>query len=70
MGPSMCTLVDGLVPGSSGDLVHSYCSSYGAANSFSSFSPFSNSFIGDPMLSPMVSYAHPPLYLLVSDRAS
>jgi hypothetical protein len=57
-------LVGGLVPGSSGVLVGSYCcSSYGAANPFSSFSPFSNSSIGDPMLSPMVGWEQPPLYL-------
>jgi hypothetical protein len=54
-----------------GSLVGWYCcSSYGVANPFSSFSPFSNSFIGDPMLSPMVVYENPPLYLSVSDRAS
>jgi hypothetical protein len=36
----------------------------------SSFSPFSNSFIGDPVLSPMVGCKHPPLYLSGSGRAS
>jgi hypothetical protein len=50
---AMC-FVDGLVPGSSGGgLVGWYCSSYGVANPFNSFSPFSNSSIRDPALSPM-----------------
>jgi hypothetical protein len=40
------------------------------ANHFSSFSPFSNSSIGDPTLSPMVGCEHPPLYLAGSGRAS
>jgi hypothetical protein len=36
------------------DLIGEYCfSSYGDANPFSSFSHLSNSYIGDPMLSPM-----------------
>jgi hypothetical protein len=40
--------------GALGGLVSSYCcSSYGAANPFNSLCPFSNSFIGDPVLSPM-----------------
>ena len=48
-----------------------YCSSsYGAANPFSSFSPFSNSSIADPMLNPMDGCEHPPLYLSGSGRAS
>jgi hypothetical protein len=48
-----------------------YChSSYGVANPFNSFSPFSNSSTGDPMLSPMVGFEHPPLYLSGSSRAS
>ena len=72
------SLVGGLVCGNSGGLggdlgvlVGSYCSfSYGAASSFSSFSPFSNSSIGDPVLSPMVGCEHPPLYLLGTGRAS
>ena len=41
-----------------------------AANPLSSFSPFSNSSTGDPMLSPMVVFEHPPLYLSGSARAS
>jgi hypothetical protein len=48
-----------LVPGSSGGggLVSSYCcSSYGAANPFSSLGPFSNSSIGDLVLSPRSSF--------------
>jgi hypothetical protein len=55
MGPTMCTLrlvVWSL--GTLGSLVGWYCcSSYGVANSFSSFSPSSNSSIGNPVLSPM-----------------
>jgi hypothetical protein len=47
-----------------GVLVGSYfCSSYGAANAFSSLGPFSSSFIGDPVLSPMDGCEPPPLYL-------
>jgi hypothetical protein len=39
-------------------LVGWYCSSsYGVANPFNSFSPFSNSFIRDPVLSPVVAIA-------------
>jgi hypothetical protein len=60
-------LVDGLVHGSSvggGGLVDWYCCfSYGVANPFNSFHPFSNSSIGDPMFSPMVGCEHLPLYL-------
>jgi len=47
-----------------------YCSSYGVANSFSSFSPFSNSSIGDLVLSSMFGCQHLPLYLSCSGRAS
>jgi hypothetical protein len=67
------SLVGGLVPGSSGGrvLVGSYCcSSYGAANPFGSFSPFTSSFIGDPVLCPMDGCEHPVLYLSVTRRAS
>jgi hypothetical protein len=68
------SFVDGLVPGSSGGGGGSgwlyCCSSYGVANPFNSFSPFSNSSIGDPVLSPVVGYEHPPLYLSGSGRAS
>jgi hypothetical protein len=46
------------------------CSSYEVANTFSSFNPFFNSFIGDPMLSPMVDCEHLPLYLSGSSGAS
>jgi hypothetical protein len=47
-----------------GALVGWYCySSYGFANPFSFFSPFSNFSIGDPMLSPMISCEHLPLNL-------
>ena len=56
------SFVPGLVPGRSGKghLVGSYCcSSSGVANPFNSFSPFSNSSIQDPVLSPMVgSFQH------------
>jgi hypothetical protein len=53
-----------------GVLVSSYCFSYGVADPFSSFSPFSNSSTGDPMISPMVGCKHLPLYLSSSGRAS
>ena len=45
-------------------------SSYGVTNPFSSFSPFSNFSTGDPVLSPIVGWKHPPLYLSGSGRAS
>jgi hypothetical protein len=51
----------GLVPGNSG--VSYCCSSYGAANPFSSSGPFSSSFTVDPVLSPMVGFQHPSQYL-------
>jgi hypothetical protein len=58
------SLVGSLVPGSSGVLIGSYCcSSYGNANLFSSLGPFSSSSIGDPVLSPMIGWEHPPMYL-------
>jgi len=60
------SLDGGLVPVSSGCW---YCCSYGLANPFSSFSPFSNSSNGDPVLSSMVGCSHPPLYLSCSGRA-
>ena len=47
-----------------------FCSSYGVANSFSSFSPFSDSSIGDPVLSPMIGCEHLPLCLPGSGRVS
>jgi hypothetical protein len=50
-----------------GGLIGSSC---GVATPFSSFSPFSNSFIGSPMFSPMVGCKHPHLYWLGSGRAS
>jgi hypothetical protein len=54
-----------------GLLVCSYCcSSYGAANPFSSFGPLSSSFNGDLVLSPMVGWEHPPLYSSGTGRAS
>jgi hypothetical protein len=46
------------------------CSSYGAANPFSSLGTFSSSFIGDPVLCPMDGCEHPLLYLLGTGRAS
>ena len=52
-------------------LVSSYCcSSYWAANPFSSLGPFSSSFIGDPMLSPMKGCEHSLLDLSGTGRAS
>jgi len=53
MGLSMCILDSGLLPGSSGWLL-----SYGVANPFSYFSPFTNSSIGDPVLSSVVGCEH------------
>jgi hypothetical protein len=65
------SLVGGLVPGSSGVLVGSYCgSSYGAADPFSSLGPFSGSSIGNLVLSPMDGCKHSPLYLSGTVRAS
>ena len=52
------SLVGGLVTGSSGVLVGSYCCSYGVTNPFNSFSSFSSSAFGDPVLSPEVGYGH------------
>ena len=46
------------------------CSSYGVANPFSSLGPFSNSSNRDPLLSSMVGFQHPPLYLSGSGKAS
>ena len=40
------------------------------ANPFNFLSSFSNSFIGDSVLSPMVGYEHTPLYFSGSGRAS
>jgi hypothetical protein len=52
-------------------LVSSYCcSSYGAANLFSSVGPFSNSFIGDLVLCPMDVCDHLLLYFSGTGRAS
>jgi len=53
------SLVGGLVPGSSGGV---WLVDIVVANPFSSFSLFSNSTIGVPVLSPMVSCKHPHLY--------
>ena len=65
------SLVGGLVPGSSGGLIGSYCcSSSEAANPFTSLGPFSSYFIEYPVLSPMVGCEHPPLYLSGTGRAS
>jgi hypothetical protein len=46
------------------------CSSYGATNPFSSLGPFSSSFTGDPVLSPMDGCEHPLLYLSGTGRVS
>ena len=74
MGRSMfCSLVGGLVPGCSGgegwsgSLILLFF--YGVANPFSSFSPFSNSWFGNPVLSPKVGCKHLPLDLSDSGRA-
>jgi hypothetical protein len=66
------SFVGGLDPGSSGrGQVGWYCcSSYEITNPFSFFCPFSNSSIGDPVLSPMVGCKHLPLYLSGSGRPS
>jgi hypothetical protein len=62
------SFVGDLVCRSSGVLVGSYCcSSYGVTSHFSSFSPFSNFSIVDPMLSSMVGCK---LYLSGCGRAS
>jgi hypothetical protein len=65
-------LVDGLVPGSSGAsgwLISLFL--LWVANPFSSLSPFSNSCIGDPMLSPVVGWEHMLQYICqCSGRAS
>jgi hypothetical protein len=47
-----------------------YCSSYGAANAFSSLGTFSSSFIGDPVLHPIDGCDHPLLYLSGTGRDS
>jgi hypothetical protein len=71
ISPTMCTLW--FVVWSLGALevlVSSYCcSSYGAANLFSSLGTFSGSFIGDPVLHPMDGCEHPLLYLPGTGRA-
>jgi hypothetical protein len=54
-----------------GVLVSSHCcSSYGAANPFSSLGLFSSSFIGDPVLCSRDGCEYPLLYLLGTGRAS
>jgi hypothetical protein len=63
-------LVGGLVPGSAGESAWLILFYLWVANPFSSFSPFSNSSIGDPMLSPMVVCEHLPLYLPGSESGS
>jgi hypothetical protein len=57
------SLVGGLVPGSSGGTGSYCCSSYEAANPFSSLGTFSGSFIGDPVFRPMDGCEHSRLYL-------
>jgi hypothetical protein len=71
MGFTMCTLWLMVAPGTSGGLVGCYCcSSYGVANPFSSFSPFSDSSIDVPVLSPMVGREYSRLYWSGSGRVS
>jgi hypothetical protein len=62
------SLVGGLVSQSSSWLI--LLSSYRAANPFSSSSPFSNSSIGDPVISSMVGFENRLLYMSGSGRAS
>jgi len=56
------SLIDGLDSGSSGGFWWCCCSSYGVANPFSSFSPFSNSSFRDSVLILTVSCKHSHLY--------
>jgi hypothetical protein len=66
-----CVHVGYLVLGTVGILVGSYCcSSYGTACSFSSFGSFSSSSIGNLVLSPVVGWEHPSMYLSGTGRAS
>ena len=58
----MYSLVDGLVPESSGMelwFVDIFCSSYAVTNPFISFSPFSNSSTGDTVISSMIGWQNP-----------
>jgi hypothetical protein len=64
------SVVGGLVLESFGGGVGWYCSFYGVANPFSSFSTCLNASIGGPMLSPMVGGLHSHLYWSGSSRAS
>ena len=65
------SLFGGLVPMTSGVHIVSYCcSSCEVANPFSSLGTFSNSSIGDTVLSPMVDWEHLILYLSGTVRAS
>ena len=72
MSPTMCTLwLVILSLGALGVLVSSYCcSSYEDFNPFSSLGTFSSSFIGDPVLSPMVDCKDALLYLSGTGGAS
>jgi hypothetical protein len=68
--PCVYSLLGCLVPESSGGLIGWYCwSYYPVANPFSSFCPFSNSSIGEAVLSPKISWST-CLYLSGSGRAS
>jgi hypothetical protein len=70
MIPTMCFLCSVVYfLGALGVLVSSYCCfSYGVANSFSSFSTYSSSFTGYPVLHPMGGCEHPLLYLSSTGR--
>jgi hypothetical protein len=57
------SLVGGLVPGSSEGVGGSSWLIFFFLRGCNSFSPFSNSSIGDPMLSPIAGWELPPLYL-------
>jgi hypothetical protein len=70
MGPSMST--PWLVVETRIALIGWYCccSSYGVANPFRSFSPFSNSSVGNPVINSMVRCKHPLLYMSGPGRVS
>jgi hypothetical protein len=71
MGPSLCaTWLVVYCLETQGLLVGSYwCSYYGDAKPFSSLGPSSSSFIGDPVLSPIVGWQQWPPYLSSTGRA-
>jgi len=68
--PCIYSLVGGLVSGSSEWSINWYCSSYGVAVPFSSFSPSSSFSLGVPGFSPMVVCEYLHLYWSGADRTS